>query len=282
MLNISKPKDIALIRENYSTHPLFITLRDACTGCCDLTRTYDLRPEQLFVDVIHLLDEWKHHDGNVDWSNLYRLLKQDYHLIDKNISDNDLSIIASTIVTTLGNILTAYFSYYKNLAFWTIAQSLLLQPTDQYISIPQQSKDEIAKGIIRHNHELITWLDNYLHSATYLSASINNLFNNIGNSDVNARHIVFTTTATTQQREEFISTLLRLAKAKKGTKGTAEKVKKLLIKYHSDGIIKLIAPIDGIYDDLVNIYGYKQSRSGFYDSPYLTSILDIKNPTPTN
>lgn len=275
MLNIAKPKDIALIRENFSTNPLFITLQDACSACCEIPRTYALRPEQIFVDVIHLLDECKRLNAKVEWDKLYQHIKQDYQLINKDISNDDLGIIASTITTTLGTILTAHFAYYKNLTYWTIAQSLLTQPTDDQPTIPRQAKDELTKGVIRHNHDLTTWLDNYLQSSDYISTQINDLYNNLDPLSANRpTHIVFVKEASLKQRGEFRSIMLRLCNAPKGKKGVAAEVKNYLIKAHRDGIILLHGPIDSIYDDLVNFYGYQQSRSGFYDAPDLTKFLD--------
>lgn len=275
MLNIAKPKDIALIRDSFSTNPLFITLQDACSACCDIPRTYALRPEQIFVDVIYLLDECKRLNANVEWNNLYRQIRQDYQLINKDISNDDLGIIASTIITTLGTILTAHFAYYKNLTYWTIAQSLLTQPTDDQITIPRQAKDELTQGIVRHNQDLTTWLNNYLQSTDYISTQINDLYNNLDPLSANRpKHIVIVSEAPQQQRGEFQSIMLRLCNAPKGKKGVAAKVKNYLIKAHRDGIIRLIGPIDSIYDDLVKFYGYQQSRSGFYDAPDLTKFLD--------
>ena len=275
MLNIAKPKDIALIRDNFSTNPLFITLQDACSACCEIPRTYDLRPEQIFVDVIHLLDECKRLNANVEWNNLYRQIRQDYHLLNKDISNDDLCIIASTILTTLGTILTAHFAYYQNLTYWTIAQSLLIQPADDQPTIPQQAKNELNQGIVRHNQDLTTWLNNYLQSSDYISTQINDLYNNLDPLAFNRpKHIVIVPEASPQQREEFQSIMLRLCNAPKGKKGVAAKVKNYLIKAHRDGIIRLIGPIDAIYDDLVTFYGYQQSRSGFYDAPDLTKFLD--------
>lgn len=275
MLNIAKPKDIALIRENFSNNPLFITLQDACCACCEIPRTYDLRPEQIFVDVIHLLDECKRLNANVEWNNLYRQIRQDYHLLNKDISNDDLCIIASTILTTLGTILTAYFAYYQNLTYWTIAQSLLIQPAEDQPTIPQQAKNELTQGIVRHNQDLTTWLDNYLQSTDYISTQINDLYNNLDPLASNRpKHIVIVSEASQQQRGEFQSIMLRLCNAPKGKKGVAANVKNYLIKAHRDGIILLHGPIDSIYDDLVNFYGYQQSRSGFYDAPDLTKFLD--------
>lgn len=275
MLNIAKPKDIALIRENFSNNPLFITLQDACSACCEIPRTYALRPEQIFVDVIYLLDECKRLNANVEWNNLYRQIRQDYQLINKDISNDDLCIIASTILTTLGTILTAHFAYYQNLTYWTIAQSLLIQPADDQPTIPQQAKNELNQGIVRHNQDLTTWLNNYLQSTDYISTQINDLYNNLDPlASDRPKHVVIVSEASQQQRGEFQSIMLRLCNALKGKKGVAAKVKNYLIKAHRDGIIRLIGPIDAIYDDLVTFYGYQQSRSGFYDAPDLTKFLD--------
>ena len=117
MLTKLQPNDIANIRNRYSDDVLFKAIREACLSCCEIPKVYPLCQEQVIVEVMSLLDELKQEQQDIHWENLFRNIRQDYHLQNTAIPDIELDCIVVTIVYSLASVLTvSYTSFYHQLA----------------------------------------------------------------------------------------------------------------------------------------------------------------------
>lgn len=263
MLSTFLPRDVADIRRNYIGHPLYIALRDACLDCCEAVHVYPLRPEQVFVEVLRAIDELKQVQQEVDWSTLYRNIRQDYQLQDKAIPQEELDAIASTIVCALAAVLaTATPSFYSRLAMRLMEQVFVLGRV-----LPYKALEGLMDGIERHERQLAEWLDEYMETDDFSADAFEKYFSP---SETGGTFIRFTPHATNAQRAEFQAVIRRVVEQEK-KHGKAADVKTVLKSYQSEEVIVLSGTDADIYRELQTDYGLTVSRSAFFDAePKLT------------
>ncbi len=271
MLGKFQPQDIAKIRNRYVGHILYVTLREACLSCCEEVKSYPLRPEQIFVEVMYLLDELKQNQSEVQWNNLYRVIKQDYQMQDNAITPDDCDRITTTILCALASVLAVSYTNYYQLLASKIFDKIVT--TKAFLS--EQALDDVMNGIEKCNLEVAQWLRDYMESDTFESDAFTEYFSPVELSENGApRHIRFTSNATTEQRNEFKSLIKNILSRKK-KRGMAGEIKSLLRTYSMDDIIILSGTDKDIYQDLHDNYGYTQSYSAFMDAaPKLTKKQD--------
>ena len=262
MLNKFQASDVARIRNAYCGHVLYSNLSNACLSCCEEVKSYQLRPEQIFVEVVYLLDELKQQQQDIRWDNLYRSLRQDYQIQDNAISPNDCDRITTTIVCTLASILAVSYTNFYN----RLAQKLFNQIVTTKLMLSEQALDDVMNGIEDRNIEIAQWLREYMESYTFESDAFTEYFSPIEMSGKGTpQHIRFTPKATTEQRSEFKSLIYKILSQKR-KRGIAGEIKSLLRQRAMDEIIVLSGTDKDIYDDLRDYFGYTQSYSTFMDA----------------
>lgn len=262
MLNKFQASDIARIRNLYYGHILYSTLSDACLSCCEEVKSYQLRPEQILVEVVCLIDELKQQQQDIRWDNLYRSLRQDYQIQDNAISPNDCDRITTTIVCTLASILVvSYTNFYHRLA-----QKLLNQIVITKSLLSERALDDLMNGVEKRNVEIAQWLRDYMESDVFQSDTFTEYFSPIEMSEKGTpQHIRFSPKATTEQKNEFKSLIYKILSQKK-KRGMAGEIKSLLRQSFMDEIIVLSGTDTDIYNDLYDYFDYKQSYSTFMDA----------------
>lgn len=262
MLNKFQASDVARIRNAYYGHVLYTTLSKACLSCCEEVKSYQLRPEQILVEVVFLIDELKQQQQDIQWNNLYRSLRQDYQIQDNAISSNDCDRIATTIVCTLASILAvSYTNVYHRLA-----QKLFNQIITSKSFLSEQALNDLMNGIEERNVEIAQWLWEYMESDTFESDAFTEYFSPIEMSEKGTpQHIRFSPKATTEQKSEFKSLIYKILSQKK-KRGIAGEIRALLRKSVMDEIIVLSGTDKDIYDDLHDYFGYTQSYSTFMEA----------------
>lgn len=253
--------DIAKIRSNYYGHILYKTLNNACLSCCEQVKSYTLRPEQIFVEVLHLIDELKEQQKDIKWDKLYRNIKQDYQMQD-NIAADDIERIVTAIIYTLASILAvSYTCFYHHLA-----QMLLGQTLNSKTLFTSQSLEELMDGFETQGNSIAEWMKNYMESDKFESDAFQEYFSPVAITDSGApQHILFTTTAKSEQRSDFKS-LLKRAVTQKKKHGMAGMIKAILNQNVCDEIIILVGTEKDIYNDLTKYYNYTQSYSAFSEA----------------
>ena len=168
MLTKLQPNDIANIRNRYSDNVLFKAIREACLSCCEIPKVYPLCQEQVFVEVVSLMDELKQEQQDVHWENLFRNIRQDYHLQNTTVPDKELDCITITIVYALASILAvSYISLYHRLA-----EKLMLQCISHKSAVSPEALDSLMDGIEKYDNEIAEWLRNYMDTNEFLSDKI--------------------------------------------------------------------------------------------------------------
>lgn len=258
MLSRFQTNDIAKIRNNYSRHILYNTLNNACLACCEEVKSYSLRPEQIFVEIVYLIDELKQQQEDVTWGKLYRSIRQDYQMQDA-IADDDLERVVTTIICALASILAvSYTTFYHQLA-----QILLAQIVKPKTLLSPKALDELMDGIEAKSASVAEWMKIYMESDTFESDAFREYFSPVAETDKGTpKHIQFTATATSEQKSEFKSLITRILTQEK-KHGMAGTIKCLLNKYVGDGILILFGTEKDVYNDLTIFYEYKQVYSTF-------------------
>lgn len=258
MLSRLRPNDIANIRNRYSDNVLFKAIREACLSCCEIPKVYPLCQEQVFVEVMSLLDELKQEQQDIHWENLFRNIRQDYHLQNTAIPDIELDCIVVTIVYSLASVLTvSYTSFYHRLA-----EKLLMQVVN-IKSVPQTALDNLMDGIEKHDKEIAEWLRGYMETDEFISDKIKSLF--LPTQTREGKYIRFTRTATIDQQAEFTSLLHRIISGGK-KQGIAGDIRNHLNKNITDGIIEISGTDKDIHSELVADWGYEQRYNTFMNA----------------
>lgn len=97
MLNKLTKQQIVNLRSSWAGAELYKAIRTCTIDFCKASNYYGISAEQLFVEVIMLVDEMK--SGNPDWGTLYERIRQDYHLQDNLIEPDELHLIVSCILS---------------------------------------------------------------------------------------------------------------------------------------------------------------------------------------
>lgn len=261
MLSKLRSANLADIRNNYATHPLFIAIQDACLDICSLPQTFQFRPEHVFVEVLTLLDYLKENQEDTNWSHLDTMLKQDYRFLDSSIPDNELCRIAATIDSTLASLLVLSTPR----LYHTLGESLLQQAFAHDSNIPRDTLYDLCDAMESHDTQLLPWFDAYMQSDTFDSDAFLPFYESTDVPTANGTptHIVIVPTAKVDERNEFKSVLIAAITNTKNW-GKAATIKRLLKKYRDEGIIILSGTEKEIYEDLCTFYGYDQDISTFY------------------
>ncbi len=260
MLSAFRPSDVANIRKSYAQDIIYQIICEASIGCCDIPKVYALRPEQIFVEVIHLIDELKQEQQDIAWRNLYHNIRQDYELLDKTIPQKELDTIAGTIICVLASFLavsTPYFYHHD------LAQMLFLQLHAKDVHPPMEALENMMDIIERHDKRIAQWIDGYMETDEFISDAFEPYFNPTSISDgKQPTHIRFTSTATNDQRAEFKSIMHSIVTREK-KRGMAEDIKRFLKNQKMEKVIELIGTETDIWNDLREFFGYPQSYSTF-------------------
>jgi len=259
VLNKLQPKEVENIRQHFYSHPLYTSIKEACSDCCALTVTSCLRQEHIFAEVISFIDELKQHQQDIQWKHIYQDIYQDYRYQNSQILDEELHTISSTIVCTLASILAMSIpSFYHSLS-----SNLLQQVFKHNQRVPSEHLYALMDTMEGYDKEISHWLDEYMQSDDFISDTIQEYFMPV---DMLVKkmpeHIIFTNTATISMRDEFKNVLIKAIRDKKNW-GKAGRIKYLLNKYRDDEIILLLGNEIDIYRDLCECYDYKQDRSTF-------------------
>lgn len=256
MLTKLQTNEIAKIRNGFSDHLLYKTIKDACLECCEIPKVYPLCQEQVFVEVCYLLDELKQKQQDVQWGNLYRNIRQDYHVQNTSIPDNELNCIAITIVYALASILAvSYPSFYHKLA-----ESLLLQVVKIKFAVPQSALNNLMDEFEKCDKTIAQWLKEYMESDEFISDVFTSYFTPAQTKK--GKYICFTISATIDQRADFTSILNGIIYANK-TRGKAGEIRSFLNKSIRDGVIEISGFDKDIFKELVDNWGYKQQYNTF-------------------
>ena len=263
MLSVFRPSDVAKIRNNYAHDCIYQIIRDSSIGCCERTKEYSLRPEQIFVEVIHLIDELKQEQQDVDWDHLYRNIMQDYELLDKTIPQKELETIAGTIVCVLASFMAVSIPYFYH---HDLAQLLFSQLNSKDAKPPMDALEEIMDTIEQHDQRIAQWMADYMETDEFISDAFESYFNPAPIADgEQPTHIRFSSTATNEQRAEFNS-LIRSMISREKQRGLAGNLKTYLRSQAAERIIILSGKQTDIYNDLKTFFEYKQSYSAFMEA----------------
>lgn len=259
MLSKLQPNNIDKIRTHFSDNVLFKAIKSACLSCCEIPKVYPLCQEQVFVEVVALLDELKQEQQNVQWENLFRNIRQDYHLQNTAIPDSELDCIALTIVCALASILAvSYTTFYHKLA-----EQLMLQVVKNKSVVPQSALDNLMDGIEKHDKAIAQWQREYMDTNEFLSDKITACI--MPPQMTEGKYIRFTKSTTIEQRAEFTSTLQAIiASGKK--KGLAGMIRHHLKTSVNDEVIELYGTDKDIHQELVDDWGYKQGYNTFMNA----------------
>ena len=259
MLSRLQPNEIAKIRNGFSDNPLYKSIKEACLSCCEIPKVYPLSKEQVFVEVGYLLDELKQEQQDVQWKNLFRNIRQDFHVQNTAIPDQELDCIALTIVYTLASIMAvSYPTFYHKLA-----EQLMLQVVKIKSVVPQSALDNLMDGVEKQDNAIAQWLKDYMESDVFISDTFASYLS-LGQI-VEGTHIRFAKTATIDQRAEFTSILHTIIeKGKK--KGKAGEIRTFIKKSIVDNVIEVNGSDKDIYNELVTNWGYSQGYNTFMEA----------------
>ena len=268
MLSKLRANEVAKIRNGFSDNLLYKTIREACLSCCEIPKVYPLCQEQVFVEVCYLLDELKQEQQDVQWTNLYRNIRQDYHIQNTSIPDNELDCIAITIIYALASVLVvSYPTFYHQLA-----QSLFLQVVKVKSTIPQNALDSLMDGIEKHDKAIAQWLKEYMETDEFVSDMITSYFTPA--QTIEGKFIRFTKTATIEQRAEFTSVLHNIISAEK-KQGKAGDIRSFLNESIRNEVIEISGSDKDIHTQLTDMWGYTQQYNTFMNAePKLTRKRD--------
>lgn len=256
MLTKLHPNEIAKIRTSFCDHILYKSISETCLSCCEIAKIYPLSQEQVFVEVCFLLDELKQNQKDVQWRNLFRNIRQDYHLQNTAVPGTELDGIALTIVYALASILAVSYPVF----YHRLAELLFLQTVKVKSVVPQDALDNLMNGIEKHDKTISQWLKDYMDSDDFISDKIKSYI--APPQTMGGTYIRFTRTATIEQQAEFTSLLNRIIIEKK-SKGKAADIRNLLNKHISDNIIELSGTEKDIYNELGDLWGYNQQYNTF-------------------
>lgn len=261
MLNILLPKDLADIRNNFATHPLFLAIKDACGECCSVPKYFKFRPEHVFVEVITLLDELKENQNDTDWSDLHFRITEDYDYVNPDIPDDDLNCIASIICTTLAAILVMSIPR----VYHDRAGLLLQQSFAHDIEVPRDKLYVLCDKMEAHDGQLKPWIEEYISSDEFISEVFESLFKDVDvkTPQGSPQHIKFVNGVKVELKKEFKEALQHAIDADSNYR-KAKKVKGILSYYKGEEVIELSGTEIDIYNDLHDYFGYNQSDKTFY------------------
>lgn len=274
MLSKLRSANLADIRNNYATHPLFIAIQDACLDICTLPQTFQFRPEHVFVEVLTLLDHLKENQEDTNWSRLNTVIKQDYRFLDSSIPADELSRIAATIDCTLASILVLSTPR----LYHTLGESLLQQAFAHDNDIPREPLFNLCDTMEAHADQLLTWFNAYMQSDSFDSDAFRPFFESTDLPTANGTpiHITFVAGVDSKMREEFTS-MLRLAATSEQNWGKAGRVKRILRNYRDDNVVELTGTEKDLYDDLCRCFGYNQDIKSFYGAKPKLGKTKTKN-----
>ena len=259
MLSRLQPNDIDKIRTIYSDNVLYKAIKEACLSCCEIPKVYPLCQEQVFVEVVSLLDELKQEQQDVHWENLFRNIRQDYHLQNTTVPDKELDCITITIIYALASILAvSYISLYHRLA-----EKLMLQCISHKSAVSPEALDSLMDGIEKYDNEIAEWLRNYMDTNEFLSDKITAYI--MPPQTIEGKYISFTKSATIDQQAVFTATLHTIISGGK-KKGLAADIRFHLKSAFNDGIIELVGSDKDIYNELVTNWGYSQGYNTFMEA----------------
>ncbi|MBO4250907.1 MAG: hypothetical protein J5884_06575 [Paludibacteraceae bacterium] len=215
--------------------------------------------EQVFVEVGYLLDELKQEQQDVQWENLFRNIRQDFHVQDTSVPDHELDCIAITIVYTLASILAVSYPMF----YHKLSEQLMLQVVKIKSVVPQSALDNLMDGIEKYDKAIAQWLKKYMESDAFMSDVFASYLSS--NQIIEGTHIRFTKTATIDQRAEFTSILHRIISSGK-KQGLAGDIRAHLNRNIEDSIIEISGYDKDIYNELVAYWGYKQRYNTFMDA----------------
>ncbi len=261
MLSILQPKDIANVRSKFATHPLYVAIYDACSDSCAIPKYFQFRQEHVFIEVITLLDSLKEFQDDIDWRRLYRQTIQDYRYLDSNIPDGELACIAAIVCTTLASILVISTPG----VYHEIGESLMQQAFAHDNNVPHEELYDLCDRIEQHEEQLKHWIDDYIDSDEFTSEVFESLFadTDLKTDKGSPKHIKFKIGVSTTLRQECMESFLKAINAESNY-GKAKKVKGILYYYSSnDDVLELSGTEMDIYNDLCEIYGYKQAYNTF-------------------
>ena len=155
---------IEKIRADFETHILYVAINSAFPRA--ISGRYALSAEQVFVEVVKLLDILKRQQEDVQWDDLYEYLEDECSRSCKDIRDDELHAIVSTIIMALSPILLyAPYRHYKHLG-----KSLMEQHLEKNSFVEQRQKIERMVGAMdRKMRELREWLVEYMNTEGFLS-----------------------------------------------------------------------------------------------------------------
>lgn len=179
MVNAFRPKHLTEIRKAYSSHILYQAIFDACCSCCEITEKYQLRQEQIFAEVIYLIDQLKANQQDIQWDKLYRNTRQDFKLQNTSIPAKELDCITATIIGTLASVLaTSHIEFYQDLA-----KSLFRQIYLPENNVPEQQLEEMMDGLEKYDAQIAQCLTNYMQSEEFIFDDIQQSFSTIPSYD---------------------------------------------------------------------------------------------------
>lgn len=96
---------ISTIQNEFGQHKLFQLIKKTEIAWSDTVAHYRLSAEEVFVEVMWLIDELKQEGLDVDWKELYKRLQIEYRQKAIDSTDAEITWIVSIIVSTLFSIL---------------------------------------------------------------------------------------------------------------------------------------------------------------------------------
>ena len=174
--------DIARIRDNYSSHPLFISIETACTFYQRKFPVINLTVEEVFIQSITIFDNIKQHQADsTSIKESYLKIVNDFRSIYSQAGSEEINIAATLIVTIVFVALhTSNFYIYHGLA------EQILSTVHKYNKEATVIIEEIVDYV--NVNTLQSWFDTYMQKDTFLSDDLKLLYN-INNTDFTNTHL---------------------------------------------------------------------------------------------
>lgn len=162
--------DIERIRNNFSTHPLFCSFSSACKSQLLHTGTICLSSEEVFVRVVLIFDDIKEKQREVNLTNLWVELFNDYKLLNQTATEEDINTTCTIIFAILFIALHNSIPYF----YHELAKQIRKQ-----IPYDFRKATQIINSIIEKTDckTLSDWIDNYMQTDEFLSDELKSYYN---------------------------------------------------------------------------------------------------------
>lgn len=159
---------IERIRRDFRDNILYSTISSSFPRA--ITGQYALSAEQVFVEVIQLLDNLKEYQEDIDWQDLYDWLLDECSRSCSDISEDQLHAVASIIIVVLGAVLLhSPYRFYKN-----TGKLLLKQYNDKNENTEHRQKImRMVEAIDKAGTDICQWIVNYMRCNAFLSEILN-------------------------------------------------------------------------------------------------------------